>query len=219
MNVLFPHDLQQRDFYPDGLVRAGQQVLIPDSLQSGNRAGFYWDYSPPRGTDTVRIFASTDLATANTIRERIRALQQLANQNGGNLQPSAIGGDLGSLRADLATLARQRFGTPPESCPAVRSGGTGERPACCFPVLPPNDVRVVTTDRRAPGDEDARLRAFGQGLHWKHHPPEFALQWESPVSTRAMGALFEQVARGRRLERWFVWSEVLRLRRKLAAAA
>lgn len=111
MNVLFPNEYQQRGFYPDGAVRAGQQVLIPDSLQSGNRAGFHWDYGPPRGTDTVRVFASTDLATANTIRERIRALQQSANQNRGNLQTRAIGEDLGSLRADLATLATRGITT------------------------------------------------------------------------------------------------------------
>lgn len=111
MNVLFPNDYQQREFYPDGAVRAGQQVLIPDSLQSGNRAGFHWDYSPPRGTDTVRVFASTDLATADAIRERIRALQQSANQNRGNLQTRAVGEDLDSLRADLAALATRGITT------------------------------------------------------------------------------------------------------------
>jgi hypothetical protein len=105
MNVLFPNDSQHGAFYPNGVVRGGEQVLVPDSLQPGNRAGFYWDYGPPRGTDTVRVFASTDLATANTIRQRIRALQQTANQNRGNLQTRGIGADLGTLRDDLGKLA------------------------------------------------------------------------------------------------------------------
>ena len=113
MNVLFPNDYQQNGFYPEGAVRAGQQVLIPDSLQSGNRAGFHWDYGPPRGTDTVRVFASTDLMTANIIRHRIGRLQQSANQNRGDLETRAIGDDFGSLRAELATLATRGITTVP----------------------------------------------------------------------------------------------------------
>lgn len=112
MNVLFPNDYQHTDFHPDGAVRAGAQVMIPDSLQSGNRAGFYWDYSPPRGTDTVRVFASSDLATAATIRQRIKSLQQAAGQTRGNPGTRGIGEgahgtgeDLGALREDLGKLA------------------------------------------------------------------------------------------------------------------
>jgi hypothetical protein len=91
MTVLFPNSYQHGDFLVNGGVRAGQHGLIPDSLESGNRAGFYWDYSPPHGTDTVRVFASTDLATANSIRQRINALQ-----TGGS-----VAGTLGALRNDL----------------------------------------------------------------------------------------------------------------------
>jgi hypothetical protein len=58
---------------PQGRVRANELVTIPDSLAPGNRAGFHWDYSPPAGMDTVRVFASTDAATANAIRQRIRS--------------------------------------------------------------------------------------------------------------------------------------------------
>jgi hypothetical protein len=111
MNVLFPNDYQHPDFYPNGAVRAGEQVLIPDSLQTGNRAGFHWDYSPPRGTDTVRVFASTDLATAETIRQRIRSLQQSANQGRGNVQTRGIPQDLGTLRAELTGLATRGITT------------------------------------------------------------------------------------------------------------
>jgi uncharacterized caspase-like protein len=92
MTVLFPNNFQHGDFLANGAVRAGQHWLIPDSLESGNRAGFYWDYSPPHGTDTVRVFGSTDLATATAIRQRINALQK----NG-----AGVAGDLGALRNDL----------------------------------------------------------------------------------------------------------------------
>lgn len=76
VTLLFPNDYQSRDFWPEGHVRGNVPIVIPDSLAPGNRAGFYWDYSPPRGLDTVRIFASTDPGTANMIRQRIRGMQR-----------------------------------------------------------------------------------------------------------------------------------------------
>jgi uncharacterized caspase-like protein len=100
MNVLFPNDYQHGDFYANGAVRAGTPALIPDSLQTGNRAGFYWDYSPPRGTDTVRVFASTDLETARMIRQRIKTLQSAAAP-----KLRAIEDDFGPLRDDFGKLA------------------------------------------------------------------------------------------------------------------
>ncbi len=96
MTVLFPNNYQHDDFLVNGAIRAGQHYLIPDSLDSGNRAGFYWDYGPPHGTDTVRVFASSRLATATAIRERINALQK-----GG----AAVADDLGALRRDLSQSA------------------------------------------------------------------------------------------------------------------
>ena len=130
-NVLFPNDYQQADFYANGAVRAGERVLIPDSLQTGNRAGFHWDYSPPRGTDTVRVFASTDLATAETIRRRIRSLQQSANQNRGNVQSRGIAEDLGTLRVELSGLATRGITTVAD--PAA------QHPAAHGPVAAPAD--------------------------------------------------------------------------------
>jgi len=96
MTVLFPNSYQHQDFLASGAVRAYQHWLIPDSLESGNRAGFYWDYSPPHGTDTVRVFASTDLATATAIRERINAQQKSG---------VGVADELGALRSDLKNSA------------------------------------------------------------------------------------------------------------------
>jgi hypothetical protein len=109
-NVLFPNSYQRADFAPDGAVQGGREVLIPDSLQSGNRAGFYWDYSPPPGTDTVRVFACTDLATAKMIRSRISSLQQ-PEQNS-NPQSRAINDEgIATLHADLSQLATRGIKT------------------------------------------------------------------------------------------------------------
>lgn len=68
LNLLFPNDHQRPGFLPDGLVRAGQPERIPDALAPGNAAGFYWDYGPPAGRDTIRVFAARDLETARVIR-------------------------------------------------------------------------------------------------------------------------------------------------------
>jgi len=74
VNVLFPNNYQNRDFLPDGLIRGGQHARIPDSLATGNRAGFVWDLRPPGGLDTIRAFATTDLDTARAIRKHVARL-------------------------------------------------------------------------------------------------------------------------------------------------
>jgi hypothetical protein len=73
VNVLFPNGYTRDGFLPDGRVRAGEPIRIPDSLASGNRAGFFWDVRPPAGIDTIQVFASTDLETATAIRNWLKA--------------------------------------------------------------------------------------------------------------------------------------------------
>ncbi len=102
VNLLFPNAYQQASYYGDGFVKAGETVLLPDSLQPGNRAGFYWDYSPPKGMDTIRVFSSTDLETANLIRQRIESLQTANAQTRGTT-PKAVSSTINLLRRSLAT--------------------------------------------------------------------------------------------------------------------
>jgi hypothetical protein len=105
INVLFPNDHQRQGFYPEGRMTAGEAVLIPDSIEAGNRAGFYWDYSPPKGTDTVRVFSSTDLETAQLIRQRIHTLQAASAQAQRSLSTRAVSGEIGKLRDGLAQIS------------------------------------------------------------------------------------------------------------------
>ncbi len=105
VNLLFPNNYQENTFVTDGFVRAGQTVLIPDSLKPGNRAGFYWDYSPPKGTDTVRVFTSTDAQTAQMLRQRVQTLQTTAGQTSGGVKTRGVAASIGSIRQDLATIA------------------------------------------------------------------------------------------------------------------
>jgi hypothetical protein len=69
--LLFPNGYQNRDFIPDGHIPARTRVRIPDAFGDGNRAGFHWDYGPPEGRDTLRIFLAENLDTARTIRNAV----------------------------------------------------------------------------------------------------------------------------------------------------
>lgn len=105
VNLLFPNNYQQNNFYGDGFVRGGDKVLIPDSIKPGNKAGFYWDYSPPKGTDTIRVFTSTDLPTAQMIRDRIKGLQGSGQATGTLVATRSVSKTVESLRSSLAGVA------------------------------------------------------------------------------------------------------------------
>jgi hypothetical protein len=115
VNLLFPNSFhQQRGLWVDGRVAAGETVRLPDALAPGNRAGFYWDYSPPHGVDTIRVFAATSLAAAQAIRARIAAASA-ARQNG--IAPAIQG-----LRADLAGFATRGIQVVGDDTPANAAG-------------------------------------------------------------------------------------------------
>jgi hypothetical protein len=76
VNVLFPNPYQNQRFYADGFIRAGRSILLPDSLNAGNQAGFHWDYANPPGVDTIRVFASTDRQLTSRIRESVSSSGQ-----------------------------------------------------------------------------------------------------------------------------------------------
>lgn len=101
VNQLFPNEHQNPSFYSDGLVPGNRSVRIPDSFDSGNEAGFFWDCSPPTGLETIQVFACTDIETARLYR---RAIQQLQ----GRAQTRGVGGDaedpLRTLREELTGL-------------------------------------------------------------------------------------------------------------------
>ena len=103
MNLLFPNQYQQANFYPDGRILANKTVKIPDSLQAGNKAGFYWDYSPPKGTDTIRVFSSTDLHTAQLFRQQIQSFQGTTRPSGNQTATRSVSAVLKTLREELTT--------------------------------------------------------------------------------------------------------------------
>jgi len=115
-NLLFPNNYQRGDFWPDGRVLRGQALMIPDSLAPGGRAGFFWDYGPPSGSDTIRIFASTDAQTAHLIRDRVRTLQSAPAGSRGLGSPQVAEG-LDGLRRELTGLATRGVMTVQDTAP------------------------------------------------------------------------------------------------------
>ncbi|MBU2690712.1 MAG: caspase family protein [Candidatus Eisenbacteria bacterium] len=97
VNLLFPNPHSKAGFYPQGFVRGAATVRIPDSLEEGNEAGFFWDYQAPAGGDAIQVFASTDRETAETIRRWINGI----------LETGARGGR--SASASPAQVALQRL--------------------------------------------------------------------------------------------------------------
>ncbi len=116
VNVLFPNDYQKLTFYPDGFIQKGVAVMIPDSLASNNQAGFHWDFAEPPGTDTIRIFATTDLQMAQMIREQIKnvtANMMVATRGSGQVVQMAAKG-FRALRAELVRTMTRGIVTVPD---------------------------------------------------------------------------------------------------------
>ena len=109
IQILFPNPIsEQRGFLPDGRLSAGRTVLIPDSLDADNRAGFHIDYAPPAGIETIRGFCSTDLSTGKLLRSYVQAIDSRAAGGASHAAAeyrSIAADELGGLRTDLSRLA------------------------------------------------------------------------------------------------------------------
>jgi hypothetical protein len=105
INLLFPNQIQNPDFYPNGKIRGGDPMLVPDLLADQNRARFNLDISSPPGIDTIRVFGAKDLKTAELMRQYIRTLNQSPSSRSGGQTPRA---PFSQLRRDLVQIAVTR---------------------------------------------------------------------------------------------------------------
>jgi hypothetical protein len=117
VNVLFPNSYQNPQYHEDGFIMAGRTVLLPDSLQSGNKAGFHWDYANPPGVDTIRVFASTDRQLTNRIRESVEA-GSMEGLDGGRESNNSMT-HLANLRQGLIETVTRGLVTVPDDFPAA----------------------------------------------------------------------------------------------------
>ena len=143
LNLLFPNDHQRSIFYPEGRVRAGEMVTIPDSPQNGNHAGFYWDYAAPAGTDTVRVFASMDLETAQAIRRRVQGTPTPPVSNTAVVMTRAVVSEqVMNLRHDLGKVATRGLSSVYDLTPAALTNQppTAQAAQPAAPSTPPPTV-------------------------------------------------------------------------------
>ena len=125
--MLFPNSIsEQKGFHKNGFVRGGQLVRIPDSVQDNNRAGFVWECAEPLGTTTIRVFASTDLDTAQMIRKFVGDAAT-RTRSVGKGDPTQALGPIGELREALITRAVH----------VVSSGGAQQPPPAPNPQPQP----------------------------------------------------------------------------------
>ena len=75
--LLFPNIGQEESgFFEDGLIPGSRTVLIPDTLDDLNDAGFHFDYSPPGGVDRVVATCFSSRADAERFRAQVRKLER-----------------------------------------------------------------------------------------------------------------------------------------------
>jgi microcompartment protein CcmK/EutM len=115
INILFPNASMKEGFYPQGRIPGGQAIRLPDSLQAPNQAGFFWDFGPPAGLDTVRVFAMADQESARTLREYLASMNTLTTTRGA-AQPT-FGGLARELSSNVTTrgIAVVAADEPPET--------------------------------------------------------------------------------------------------------
>lgn len=120
LTLLFPNGLSEaRGFLADGAIRAGVPVKIPDSLSPSNRAGFYLDFSPPAGVDTVRGFCHTYRDDAERVRELARA-----SVDPRRTRSRSAGNPTEEIRVALRGLTIKTSGPPGPSRPPAPTLGT-----------------------------------------------------------------------------------------------
>jgi hypothetical protein len=126
VNLLFPNPISEsKGFHPGGRIPAGQMVLIPDSLERGNQAGFHIDYAPPAGTDTVRGFCVTNEDTASALRssiEQIATRTRGLGTRGGSQSPAEV------LRSSFGGLSTALTGVTSRGLKLVASDAEEEVP-------------------------------------------------------------------------------------------
>ena len=170
LNLLFPTTHQQPSFYPEGRVQAGEVVTIPDSLQSGNHAGFHWDYAPPSGTDTVRVFASTDLETAQAIRQRVTATPPAPLATAMVRTRSVVTSSVTSLRQDLSRIATRGLSSIYDPTPAALTNQPTTPPAqtSTAPTAVPSSPQPPATATLSPAtaQSTAQTSALASTADW-----------------------------------------------------
>jgi len=121
VNLLFPNKHQKTAFHPEGFIRGGTAIRLPDSLKTPNRAGFHWDIVKPPGIDTIQVFHTTDYQTASLIRQYVRgrAARLHASTTRGGSPSYTPESSFGALRGELIKKTTRGVITVPDQTDSV----------------------------------------------------------------------------------------------------
>lgn len=120
VNVLFPNAVSvEKGYAKDGLIARGSALLVPDSIAPANQAGFYLDYAPPAGSDTLRGFCFADLTGAEELRKALAELDGEGSATRGVGGRAALRNKLtGGLRERLARYTSRGVRISTEAAPS-----------------------------------------------------------------------------------------------------
>jgi hypothetical protein len=118
VHLLLPNVGQELSgFLGKGRLIANTRVLIPDSLAEDNAAGFYYDYSPPGGTDRVIAVCFSGSSEAERFRAQIAKLEL-----GGTLDAGLFAiGTRGATNITPSLAPPAQAQTDPSQAPPVQS--------------------------------------------------------------------------------------------------
>lgn len=123
VQVIFPNGISEaRGYAPGGLLPAGTPLEIPDSLDSPNRAGFFLDYAPPAGVDTLRAFCATEPRAATALRRAIARLEEPIASQTTRTHRRAVLEVRGLLSRGVRVVAEGEDEAPPADEPPPASG-------------------------------------------------------------------------------------------------
>lgn len=153
VNVLFPNNYQKPTFFTEGFIRSGGKVLIPDSLEKKNHAGFHWDFVEPAGVSTIKIFATNDQELSRKITHQLKVVNSnmvRATRGGRPVSKTVISG-IQVLRADLVRALTRGILTVPddevEKSPII---GTEHPNGVNLPITSKGSSAFLATDELFP---------------------------------------------------------------------
>jgi hypothetical protein len=128
--VLFPNSIQRPAFHPSGRIEPGSTVRIPDALEPGNQAGFYFDFGPPAGTETFYVYCMERLDDAQRLRASLGGIQTRSTHpidSALGLRSAAIG--LSGLYATRGVILEASDGPASTAASAASGSSDGAIPS------------------------------------------------------------------------------------------
>ena len=116
----------------------------PNGLQF-HRSPTYGVLSANVSDEFLRVFTSTDIQTAQMLRQRVQTLQTTASHISGGVKTRGVAAGIGTIRQDLATIATRGIVTVYDPTSHVPGAPIADQPEPASSVMPvPADPVALT---------------------------------------------------------------------------